>query len=80
MNTVSDAYTHIELKAVKINLMVTEKDFFPGEWIRVLPRYIIFPRSGPQFRYLQSPMTVHDESFIGHFKYRNWDPHHFSGT
>ncbi|CAH0603239.1 unnamed protein product [Chrysodeixis includens] len=35
--SVNDAYTIIEIKAVKLNLMVTEKDFFPGEWIRVLP-------------------------------------------
>ncbi|KAJ8726260.1 hypothetical protein PYW07_000958 [Mythimna separata] len=35
--SVNDIYTVIEINAVKINLMISEEDFLPGEWIRVLP-------------------------------------------
>nr|XP_021189251.2 uncharacterized protein C18orf63 [Helicoverpa armigera] len=34
---VNDTFTVIEVNAVKINLMLTEEEFLPGEWIRVLP-------------------------------------------
>ncbi|XP_035446506.2 uncharacterized protein C18orf63-like [Spodoptera frugiperda] len=35
--SVNQNFTTLEINAVKINLMISEEEFSPGEWIRVLP-------------------------------------------
>ncbi|KAF9411260.1 hypothetical protein HW555_009917 [Spodoptera exigua] len=35
--SVDQHFTILEINAVKINLMISEEEFSPGEWIRVLP-------------------------------------------